>query len=322
MERLLISAVLPFIISLLIIPMLIKFDHKKGWEQKIREQGPENHKKKENTASFGGIIILLSTVVTLIVTHQFYPTTLIILAMFIFHSLTGFVDDYLKIARKQTLGLRARDKFILQIISGFALAFVLTKYMGFPPTIEIPFTQITINSVYLFYFLTVIIVTSTTNAVNLTDGLDGLASGVAVSAFAALAYIATKQYQYEISYFALTLMSAVLGFMWFNIFPAKIFMGDTGSLGLGGALATIAILTKSEILLLVIGGIFVVETLSVIIQVTYFKITKGKRIFKMSPLHHHLELCGWPETWITIRFWLISILLGAIGIYIAMLRLW
>lgn len=266
----------------------------------------------------GGIMILFSIIITtLVMTGKFSEPTvktyLLILVTFGF-GLLGFLDDFIKVALKRNLGLTSRQKLLGQIIIS-VIFYLVYKENGFPTEITIPGSDYSIELGWFFVFFIVFWLVGFSNAVNLTDGLDGLLSGTAAIAFGAYAVLAWNQSQMEVAIFSVAVAGAVLGFLVFNAHPAKVFMGDTGSLALGGAIATIAILTKLELLLVIIGGVFVIETLSVILQVISFK-TTGKRIFRMSPLHHHYELLGWSEWKVVVTFWSVGLILAILGIYI------
>lgn len=266
----------------------------------------------------GGIMILLSiTITTLVMTGKFSePTveTYLLLFVTLGFGLLGFMDDFIKVVMKRNLGLTSKQKLLGQIIISVIFYFIF-KQSDFSTEIEIPLIDYSIDLGWMYVFFIIFWMVGFSNAVNLTDGLDGLLSGTAAIAFGAFAVLAWNQSQYELSIFSVAVVGAVLGFLVFNAHPAKVFMGDTGSLALGGAIATIAILAKLEIILLIIGGIFVIETLSVILQVISFK-TTGKRIFRMSPLHHHYELIGWSEWRVVVTFWTVGLLLAILGIYI------
>jgi phospho-N-acetylmuramoyl-pentapeptide-transferase len=233
------------------------------------------------------------------------------------HGVLGFLDDFIKVVMKRNLGLKARQKLLGQIIISVALAYISVTYLHRGTDLWIPYLNQFIDVGILYYPLIFLVVIGATNAVNLTDGLDGLASGVMISASLAYAIISLKFGHPELAAFATAVAGACLGFLVFNIHPAKVFMGDTGSLALGGAFAALGVLTKTELLLVVVGGVFVLEALSVIIQVTSFK-TTGKRIFRMSPLHHHFELLGWSEKKVVTTFWAAGVLCGALGLWSVM----
>lgn len=266
----------------------------------------------------GGIMILFSIIITTIVmTGKFSEPTvktyLLLLVTFGF-GLLGFLDDFIKVVLKRNLGLTSKQKLLGQIIIS-VIFYLIYKQNGFTTEVSLPFGNHSIDLGWFFVFFIIFWLVGFSNAVNLTDGLDGLVSGTAAIAFGAYAVLAWNQSEIEIAIFSVAIVGAVLGFLVFNAHPAKVFMGDTGSLALGGAIATIAILTKLEILLIIIGGVFVIETLSVILQVISFK-TTGKRIFRMSPLHHHYELSGWSEWRVVVTFWSVGLLFAILGIYI------
>ncbi|WP_210363731.1 phospho-N-acetylmuramoyl-pentapeptide-transferase [Bacillus sp. REN3] len=307
-----------FLITVLLSPVFIPFLRRLKFGQSIREEGPESHQKKSGTPTMGGIMILLSiTITTLVMTGKFSePTveTYLLLFVTLGFGLLGFMDDFIKVVMKRNLGLTSKQKLLGQIIISVIFYFIF-KQSDFSTEIEIPLIDYSIDLGWMYVFFIIFWMVGFSNAVNLTDGLDGLLSGTAAIAFGAFAVLAWNQSQYELSIFSVAVVGAVLGFLVFNAYPAKVFMGDTGSLALGGAIATIAILAKLEIILLIIGGIFVIETLSVILQVISFK-TTGKRIFRMSPLHHHYELIGWSEWRVVVTFWTVGLLLAILGIYI------
>ncbi|MBS4189128.1 phospho-N-acetylmuramoyl-pentapeptide-transferase [Bacillus sp. FJAT-49705] len=307
-----------FLVTVLLSPIFIPFLRRLKFGQSIREEGPKSHLKKSGTPTMGGIMILLSiTITTLIMTSKFSePTvkTYLLLLVTLGFGLLGFLDDFIKVAMKRNLGLTSIQKLVGQIIISIIFYFVFQQN-DFSTVIHIPFTDFSYDLGWMYVFFIIFWLVGFSNAVNLTDGLDGLLSGTAAIAFGAFAVLAWNLSQFEISIFSVAVTGALLGFLVFNAHPAKVFMGDTGSLALGGAIATIAILTKLEIILIIIGGVFVIETLSVILQVISFK-TTGKRIFKMSPLHHHYELVGWSEWRVVVTFWAVGLLCAILGIYI------
>lgn len=266
----------------------------------------------------GGVMIILSIIVTTIVMTQKFseisPEMVLLLFVTLGYGLLGFLDDYIKVVMKRNLGLTSKQKLIGQIIIAVVF-YAVYHYYNFATDIRVPGTDFSFDLGWAYFILVLFMLVGGSNAVNLTDGLDGLLSGTAAIAFGAFAILAWNQSQYDVAIFSVAVVGAVLGFLVFNAHPAKVFMGDTGSLALGGAIVTIAILTKLEILLVIIGGVFVIETLSVILQVISFK-TTGKRIFKMSPLHHHYELVGWSEWRVVVTFWAAGLLLAVLGIYI------
>jgi phospho-N-acetylmuramoyl-pentapeptide-transferase len=312
------TIILAFLITVLLSPVFIPFLRRLKFGQSIREEGPKSHQKKSGTPTMGGVMILFAIVITTLVMNGKFgePTVKTFLLLFVTlgFGLLGFLDDFIKVVLKRNLGLTSRQKLLGQIIIS-AVFYMIYKQNNFSTDIRLPFTDYSIDLGWFFVFFIIFWLVGFSNAVNLTDGLDGLVSGTAAIAFGAYAVLAWNQSQFEVAIFSVAVVGAVLGFLVFNAHPAKVFMGDTGSLALGGALATIAILTKLEILLIIIGGVFVIETLSVILQVISFK-TTGKRIFRMSPLHHHYELSGWSEWRVVVTFWSVGLLFAIIGIYI------
>ena len=280
--------------------------------QNIREEGPESHFSKAGTPSMGGISIIIGACAAALIAATVYGTDiselLIILFVFIGFGLIGFFDDYLKVIKKNNLGLKAYQKFGLQIIISVALAVFLANYSDGSTNVYIPVADTYLDFGIWYIPFIVFAVLAMTNAVNLTDGLDGLASGVTV--FVSL-FFSVAGISYGIfsgAYFCAAVCGACLGFLVFNRNPAKIFMGDTGSLALGGGVAAAAIVMKLELLLLIAGLVYVIEALSVVIQVGYFKISGGKRIFKMAPIHHHFEKCGYSERKVVAEFWIFTII--------------
>jgi phospho-N-acetylmuramoyl-pentapeptide-transferase len=301
--------------------------------EEIREDGPQSHQKKKGTPTMGGVLILAAIVIpTLLWADLTNRYVLLALLATIWMGTIGFIDDYLKVVKKRRKGMIGRFKLVGQVGFGLLLAIILLKTGGSDPMLtrtSVPFLKdVFINWGPFYIPLVILVVTGASNAVNLTDGLDGLAIGLSSLAFAAyavLAYLsghaAFAQYLHtphlplagELTVYCAAVVGAGLGFLWFNAHPARVFMGDTGSLALGGALGTVAILVKREFLLVVLGGMFVAEAVSVMAQVLYFKRSGGKRLFRMAPLHHHFELLGWSETQVTVRFWIAGILLLLLG---------
>ncbi len=318
---LIITIGIAFLITVLLSPIVIPFLRRLKFGQSIREEGPKSHLKKTGTPTMGGVMIVISVVVTsLIMVSKISSTPIgyqlwLLIFVIVGYGFLGFLDDFIKVVMKRNLGLTSKQKMLGQIIIALVFYFIL-KANDFPTYIQIPGTNIQWELGWGYALLIVFMLVGASNAVNLTDGLDGLLAGTAVIAFGAFGILAWYGFpQSEVLIFALAVVGALLGFLLFNAHPAKVFMGDTGSLALGGAIAAIAILTKLEIILVIIGGVFVIETLSVIIQVISFK-TTGKRVFKMSPLHHHYELLGWSEWRVVTTFWLIGLIFSALGIYI------
>jgi phospho-N-acetylmuramoyl-pentapeptide-transferase len=312
------TILLGFLITVLISPIFIPFLRRLKFGQSIREEGPKSHQKKSGTPTMGGLMILLSIVITtFVMTGKFAePTvkTYLLLLVTLGFGLLGFLDDFIKVVMKRNLGLTSRQKLLGQIIIS-AIFYFIFKQNEFSTVISIPLTDYSFDLGWFYILFVIFWLVGFSNAVNLTDGLDGLVSGTSAIAFGAFAVLAWSLSQFEIAIFSVSVVGAVLGFLVFNAHPAKVFMGDTGSLALGGAIATVAILLKLEILLVVIGLVFVIETLSVILQVISFK-TTGKRIFRMSPLHHHYELIGWSEWRVVVTFWSVGLLCAILGIYI------
>jgi len=315
-------------IMFIFVPLLIRYLKGKNITQQIRELGPERHMVKAGTPTMGGLVIVLAIVVSMLLwgdlTNRYVQSVLVALVGF---GAIGFLDDYLKFKGKNSRGLRARYKFGLQLLLALGIGMVVYLKPGdmYAGVLSVPFLKKWLIDMGVFYIpFSIIVIVGSSNAVNLTDGIDGLAIGlvaIATLANGALVYISGHrgladylQVIYlmqagELTVFCGAMFGAALGFLWFNAYPADIFMGDVGSLGLGGALGTLAVITKQEIVLAIVGGIFVVEALSVMLQVASFKLT-GKRIFKMAPIHHHFELKGWPEPRIIVRFWIVGIILA------------
>ncbi|KMY53535.1 MULTISPECIES: phospho-N-acetylmuramoyl-pentapeptide-transferase [Bacillaceae] len=307
-----------FFITVIIAPMFIPFLRRLKFGQSIREEGPESHQKKSGTPTMGGLVFLLAIIITVLFMTQIYAKvgaeTVLLLLVTVGFGLLGFLDDFIKVVMKRNLGLTSKQKLAGQIVISVLFYIIYTKN-NLSTELTIPLTDISFDAGILYALFVIFWLVGFSNAVNLTDGLDGLVSGTAAIAFGAFAVLAWNQGLDETAIFSFAVVGAVLGFLVFNANPAKVFMGDTGSLALGGAIAAISILTKSEFLLLIIGAVFVAETLSVIIQVISFK-TTGKRVFRMSPLHHHFELGGWSEWRVVVTFWTVGVLCAMIGIYI------
>ncbi len=294
-----------FVAALVVLvtgPFLIPELHKLKFGQSIRQEGPKSHQAKSGTPTMGGIMIVAGiTIATLIFADLSVEIGLALFVM-LGHFVLGFLDDYIKVVLKRNLGLKAKQKLLGQLIIALIVTYIGTNYTGLTQDVWIPFIGKSYDIGWFYYVLVIGVLIGTTNAVNLTDGLDGLASGA--MAVASLGFVAVCFYfgKTNLSIFSFACFGACLAFLKFNYHPAKVFMGDTGSLALGGVLAALGILTKTELLLIILGGLFVIETLSVIIQVTSFK-TTGKRVFLMSPIHHHFELKGWSETKVVTTFW-------------------
>lgn len=318
-QTILYSGILALIVALVLGPLLIPVLHRLKFGQSIRQEGPKSHQAKAGTPTMGGIIILVALCVPMLL--FFFDNPAIWLALFVTlgHGLLGFLDDFIKVVLKRNLGLTAKQKLLGQIIMAVALAYVVTSYFGLGTDIWIPFFNQSIDFGSLYFIVIFFVLVGTTNAVNLTDGLDGLAAGTTVISAGTYALISYYFGNIELAAFSLATAGACLGFLVYNIHPAKVFMGDTGSLALGGVLATVAVMTKTEFLLIIVGGVYVVETLSVMIQVVSFK-TTGKRVFKMSPIHHHFELSGWSEQKVVGVFWSASLLLSIFALSILIMN--
>jgi len=316
MEALFYAAGTSILVTLLCAPALLPVLRRLKFGQSIREEGPKSHQKKSGTPTMGGVIIIVAIVLSTLLFDSLNIEVATALFLTLGHGLIGFLDDFIKVVMKRNLGLRAKQKFFCQIAMACALTYILTEYLGAATDVWIPFINHTVvlNPV-LYYILIFFVLVGTTNAVNLTDGLDGLAAGTVAVASLTYAVICMMFGKLELAIFCMAVAGAAIGFLKFNLHPAKVFMGDTGSLALGGALAAVAVLTKTELLLVIVGGVFVMETLSVILQVASYK-TTGRRIFKMSPIHHHFELSGWSETKVVVTFWLTGVFCSALALVV------
>lgn len=335
--RTIFASITALLICLVVGPWLIRKLQSLQIDQQIREDGPQSHLVKKGTPTMGGVLIIFAVVISTLLWANFSVKYVwLILLVTVGYGLIGFVDDYRKLTGKNSKGISGKTRLAAEILIAVFVSMILYLKPGFNSQITIPFFKTVLpNLGWGYVLLSTFIIVGAANAVNLTDGLDGLAIGPAIICFATyilFAYLAGNvkvasylQITYvsgagELAVFCGALVGAALGFLWFNAYPAEVFMGDVGSLSLGGALGTMAIITKQEILLAIVGGIFVVETFSVIFQVGYFKLTGGKRIFRMAPLHHHFELKGWAEPKVIVRFWIISILLALMAISTLKLR--
>lgn len=329
MSYIIVAATIAGILSIIAAPFWVKFQRSRKIGQKIRVDGPQTHMVKTGTPTMGGFIILITATIGYLISifahylkHPEEPISfegILALIIFLLCGLVGLADDYLSIKKDRSLGLTARYKLLLQLLISIIFIFLLIAFCRVDTKLEIPIINRSIELGYGYYILIPIMILSATNAVNLTDGLDGLVAGTTAAVLAVFTLIAyvlwnTKTYQYgfDLAVLSAAIMAASIGLLWWNAAPADIFLGDTGSLSLGAIIAILAILLKVEFYLIVIGGLFVIETVSVIIQVLYFKFTK-KRVFLMAPIHHHFELLGWPEIKIIIRFWLISLIFALMG---------
>ena len=308
------AIIIAFAVSAILCPIVIPFLHKLKFGQQVRDDGPQSHLKKQGTPTMGGVMILLAVVITSVIYIGRYPKIIPILFLTLGFGLIGFLDDYLKVVMKRSDGLYPKQKMALQIVVTAIFAFYMVKFAGVSLTMLIPFTggkylDIGWVAIPLMFF----VVIGTVNGVNFTDGLDGLASSVTVlvATFFTVVAIGTKS---GIEPITCAVVGALLGFLLFNVYPASVFMGDTGSLALGGFVASAAYMLQMPIFIIIVGFIYLIEVLSVMIQVTYFKKTGGKRIFKMAPIHHHFELCGWSETRVVAVFSIITAILCLIAL--------
>lgn len=313
MDKILLAAIFAAGLVLCTGPLLIPELHKLKFGQSIREEGPKSHQAKSGTPTMGGIMIILAIVIATVAAAPLTPAVLLALFITLGHFVLGFLDDYIKVVKKRNLGLKAKQKMLGQILIAIVTMIVGTRVLGIDTTIWIPIADINLDIGVGYYFLVLFVLVGTSNAVNLTDGLDGLASGTVAIASGAYALVCYMTGHFDLAIFCVAMMMACLAFLRFNAHPAKVFMGDTGSLALGGAIAAVGILTHTEILLAVIGFVFVCEALSVIIQVISFK-TTGKRVFRMSTIHHHFELGGWKETKVVFVFWMVGLVASVVGL--------
>jgi len=331
------GAVTAFLIMLLLGPWFIRKLKQYQIGQVVREDGPETHLAKQGVPTMGGVLILSSIVIsTLLWAKLTNPLVWLMLFVILFFGCIGTIDDYQKITNKSSAGISARGKFLLQIFGASVVGLFVLLHPGYDGLLSVPFLKNIQPDLSWFYVVfAIFVIVGSSNAVNLTDGLDGLAAGptvISASVYLIFSYLAGHviladylQIPYvqgagELAVFCGAMVGACLGFLWFNAYPAQIFMGDVGSLALGGALGGVAIIIKQEILLVIVGGIFVMEALSVIIQVGYFKFSHGKRVFLMAPFHHHFEKKGWHEPKVVVRFWIVSIILGLMAIATLKLR--
>lgn len=316
LQHVLIAAIVAAGFVLVTGPFFIPELHKLKFGQSIREEGPKSHQKKSGTPTMGGIMIILGITLGTLAAAPWTPEVLLAVFIMLGHFVLGFLDDYIKVVKKRNLGLKARQKLAGQILIAVVTMYVATQKLGIDTDIWIPGLDENVSLGALYYPLVLFVLVGTSNAVNLTDGLDGLAAGTVAIAASAFAVVSVLTGHGDLAYLCVAMAAACLAFLRFNAHPAKVFMGDTGSLALGGALAAIGILTHTEILLAVIGFVFVCEALSVIIQVISFQ-TTGKRVFRMSPIHHHFELGGWSEWKVVTVFWCVGLIASVAGLSLA-----
>ena len=325
MVRVLIAGLIAMVISIVIGPKFIEFLKRRGLGQPIRDEGPAGHVVKQGTPVMGGLLILLAATVPFLLMSRYTLSALTVLFVTIGCGLVGFADDFIKLRHRRSLGLSGRWKMLALLAITVGVGFAVREVEALDTSIFVPILAVDLPLSYAYYALLFFVIAGASNGVNLTDGLDGLAAGTVIIslltflAIAVIGYIrsgpvgARSDTYLDLAILGAALMGGTIGFLWYNAFPAEVFMGDTGSMALGGALAGFAIMTDTEILLLLIGGIFVVEALSVIIQVFSFKYLGGRRPFLIAPIHHHFEMKAWSETKIMVRFWILAAILCACG---------
>lgn len=308
------TAMIGFLIVIILGPIFIPMLARFKFGQTVRDEGPQSHLAKNGTPTMGGVMMIVAILITGLTRATISKGLIVGLICIVGFGFVGFLDDFIKIKMKRSLGLKAYQKIILQ----FALALYIAyyQYSASPSATQlvIPFTNHIINLGIWYIPFMMIFIIGTVNAVNLTDGLDGLASGVTLIVSCFFVLFAVSISNSDVAILAAATAGACLGFLGFNSYPAKVFMGDTGSMALGGAVVAFSTLTNSPLIIIIVGFIYLAEALSVMIQVTYFKLTNGKRIFKMAPLHHHFEQCGWPETRVVFVFWIVTVVLCWIGV--------
>jgi phospho-N-acetylmuramoyl-pentapeptide-transferase len=312
--EILIAGMGTMLICIFLGPKFIEYLRLREFGQQIREEGPEEHHEKAGTPTMGGLLIFTAVAIPYLVLGDRDTASLAVFGVAIGCALIGFVDDYLKITRRRSLGLSARYKLLLQLALALGLWYVARHSVGLDSSLELRISHASLDIPDAVYPLVIfLVIAGSSNAVNLTDGLDGLAAGccaIVLLAYTAITFITTGEH--SLSLLSACLVGGCIGFLWFNAFPASIFMGDTGSLGLGGAIGALAVMTQTEILLIITGGIFVIEALSVALQVAAFKAFR-RRVLLMAPVHHHFELMAWSETKIMLRFWIIAAVCSGIG---------
>jgi phospho-N-acetylmuramoyl-pentapeptide-transferase len=324
MVRVLVAGLVAMVIAVVIGPTFIEWLRRQSVGQQIREEGPKHHFAKQGTPTMGGLLLLFAAVLPFVVVSLYTVPALAVLCATLACASVGFADDFLKVHKRRSLGLAGRWKLLLlaAVTAGVGWATTQVGYMD--TEIYFPVVDVNVDLHWAYYPFLFVVIAGTANGVNLTDGLDGLAAGTcAISlltllAIAAISWIRSgepgvRSDEYlDLAIISAALIGGVIGFLWFNAFPAEVFMGDTGSMALGGAIATLAVFTETEVLLVFIGGVYLVEALSVMIQVASFKRT-GKRVFLMAPIHHHFEMKAWSETKIMVRFWIVGAILCAVG---------
>lgn len=312
------GAAIAFLVTLSLGSKFIEFLQTKKFGQFVREEGPQTHLIKAGTPTMGGVVMLTGLLAALVVVARPNWATVAMLIIVSVVAGIGLYDDWQKISKKRSEGLSVRYKFLLQIAAVVVADVLALRYVGMTQEVVVPGFDHNLVlgpgliGIGLFSIFSLLVIAGTTNAVNLTDGLDGLAAGAGSISLLAYTGIAFMERQYDVAVICGAMVGAIVGFLWYNAHPAQVFMGDTGSLAIGGVLSAAAILTKTELILPIVGGLFVIEALSVIIQYTFFKLTR-RRVFKMAPIHHHFELSGWQENQVVVRFWIIHSVLVAVG---------
>ncbi len=312
------GAAIAFLVTLSLGSKFIEFLQTKKFGQFVREEGPQTHLIKAGTPTMGGVVMLTGLLAALVVVARPNWATVAMLIIVSVVAGIGLYDDWQKISKKRSEGLSVRYKFLLQIAAVVVADVLALRYVGMTQEVVVPGFDNNLVlgpgliGLGLFSIFSLLVIAGTTNAVNLTDGLDGLAAGAGSISLLAYTGIAFMERQYDVAVICGAMVGAIIGFLWYNAHPAQVFMGDTGSLAIGGVLSAAAILTKTELILPIVGGLFVIEALSVIIQYTFFKLTR-RRVFKMAPIHHHFELSGWQENQVVVRFWIIHSVLVAVG---------
>jgi phospho-N-acetylmuramoyl-pentapeptide-transferase len=321
--RVLIAAVIAMVVSIVVGPRFIDFLRRNEFGQHVRAEGPEHHAAKQGTPTMGGLLILVVATAAFLAVSKYKVPALTVLFVTLGCGAVGFLDDFIKLTHRRSLGLRGRWKLVLLALITVGVAFA-ARHQHLPTTVFIPLVHWNVQLSYGWYVLLFLVIAGTANGVNLADGIDGLAAGTTIISLVTFTAIAIVTYirsgnpggrfdsRLDLAIVGAALIGATIGFLWYNAFPAEVQMGDTGAMGLGGALASLAIFTKTIFLLLLIGGIFAIEALSVIIQVISFKYW-GRRVFLMAPIHHHFEMKAWSETKIMVRFWIVTAMLCAVG---------
>ncbi|ADQ04196.1 phospho-N-acetylmuramoyl-pentapeptide-transferase [Caldicellulosiruptor owensensis OL] len=312
------AIIISFLIVLIVMPFVIPFLKYLKFGQVVRDDGPKTHRKKSGTPTMGGLVIGLSIIITSLIFYKKYPAIGAPLIATVAFGLIGFIDDFIKVVLKRSLGLRAREKLVLQFLISITFLYVIQKHLG--SDVYLPIVNRYIDLKWAYVPVMSVLMVFTVNAVNLTDGLDGLASGVTMIVSLFLAIISIFSKNYDMAIFSGTIVGSCMGFLRYNAHPAVVFMGDTGSLMLGGSIFAIAVMLKQPVLVLIVGGLYIIEAISVILQVIYFKLTK-KRIFRMAPLHHHFELLGWDEAKVVVVFWIFTILFCLLALAMIQLKI-